>query len=69
VCFKLEYQIGNGETKTLGRWTEAYDGKYTKVDVDLSPLAGKDVKFILTVRAKDTFDQDSALWIHPSIWR
>ena len=69
VEFKLEYQIGSGEIKTLGRWTETYDGKYTKVDVDLSPLAGKDVKFILTVRAKDTFDQDSALWLHPSIWR
>lgn len=67
--FKLEYQIGGGEIKTLGRWDETYDGGFTKVDVDLSPLAGKDVKLILTVRAKDTFDQDSALWIHPSVWR
>ncbi len=69
VQFKLEYQIGEGEILTLGRWDETYDGKYTAVDVDLSPLAGKDVKLILTVRAKDTFDQDSAIWLHPSIWR
>jgi hypothetical protein len=67
--FKLEYQIGDGEVKTLGRWDETYDGKYTKVDIDLSPLAGKDVKFILTVRAKDAFNQDFALWLMPAIYR
>jgi hypothetical protein len=67
--FKLEYQIGDGEIKTLGRWDESYDGKFTKVDIDLSPLAGKEVKFILTVRAKDVFDQDSAIWLLPAIYR
>jgi hypothetical protein len=67
--FKLDYQIGDGEVKTLGRWDETYDGKYTKVDIDLSPLAGKDVKFILTVRAKDAFNQDFAIWLLPAIYR
>jgi hypothetical protein len=66
--FKLEYQIGEGEVKTLGRWDESYDGKFTKIDLDLSPLAGKEVKFILAVRAKDVFDQDSAIWLVPSIY-
>jgi len=67
--FKLEYQIGDGEIKTLGRWDESYDGEFTKIDIDLSPLAGKDVRFILTVRAKDVFDQDSAIWLLPALYR
>ena len=28
---------------------EQYDGKYFTVDLDLSPLAGQDVKFVLSV--------------------
>jgi hypothetical protein len=68
VEFRLEYQIGDGEIKSLGKWRETYDGKYTKVDVDMTPLAGKEVKFILKIRAQDVFDQDSGLWLHPSLW-
>jgi hypothetical protein len=69
VQFRLEYQIGDGDVKTLGKWNESYEGGFTAVDVDLTPLAGKDVKFILTIRALEEFDQDSGLWLHPSIWR
>lgn len=69
VQFRLSYQIGDGEIKTLEKWNERYDGKYTSINIDLSSLAGKDVKFILEVRARDVFDQDSALWLHPTIWR
>lgn len=69
VQFRVEYQIGDGEVKTLGKWNEIYDGGYTKIDLDLSPIAGKDVKLILTVRAGDEFDQDSGLWLFPSVWR
>jgi hypothetical protein len=67
VEFRLEYQIGDGEIKSLGKWRETYDGKYTTVDIDLTPLAGKEVKFILKIRAGDVFDQDSGLWLHPSV--
>lgn len=67
--FRLEYQVGDGEVKTLGKWSEAYEGKYTVVDVDLTPLADKKIKLILTVRAGDEFDQDSGLWLNPSVWR
>lgn len=69
VQFRLSYQIGDGEIKTIEKWNERYDGKYTAINVDLSSLAGNEVKFILEVRARDVFDQDSALWLHPSIWR
>lgn len=69
VQFRLSYQIGDGEIKTIEKWNEHYDGKYTAISIDLSSLAGKDVNFILEVYARDVFDQDSALWVRPSIYR
>ena len=69
VQFRLEYQVGGGEINTLGKWSEGYNGEFTRVDIDLTPLAGKNVRFILTIRALDTFDQDSGLWLRPSVWR
>ena len=69
VIFRLDYQIGSGEIKTLGQWNEAYEGKYYPVDIDLSGLAGKSVKFILFVTANGSFNQDEALWLAPHIVR
>lgn len=67
VTFQLEYEQSNGVIKKVGSWQEAYDGKSTLIDVDLSPLAGNAVKFILTVyndaRAKDA----NAYWFVPQI--
>lgn len=68
VEFRLGYQIDDGDIKSLGKWHEAYEGGYTEVNIDLTPLAGKEVKFILTIKAGEVFDQDSGLWLHPSIW-
>jgi hypothetical protein len=39
------------------------------VDVDLSPLAGKDVKFILTVLSVGSAIGDRALWVGPIVYR
>ncbi len=69
VIFQLEYQIGGGDTKTLGRWNEVYEGKYFPVDVDLSSLAGNNVKFYLLVTANGSPKQDNALWLAPHITR
>lgn len=69
VQFRLSYRIGDGEIKTIEKWNERYDGKFSSISLDLTSLAGKEIKFILEVRARDLFDQDSALWLHPSIWR
>jgi Ig-like domain-containing protein len=69
VLFSLDYQIGGGAVRNLGRWNEAYEGKYFTVDIDLSSLAGDNVKFILTVSANGNFNQDKALWIAPRISR
>lgn len=69
VIFQLEYQIGGGDIKTLGRWNEIYEGRYFPVDVDLSRLAGSNVKFYLLVIANGSPRQDKAVWFAPHITR
>ncbi len=67
VTFRLDYQIGNGAIATLGAWNEKYDNAFYQVDVDLSSLAGSDVKFILTVLSDGSSSQDRAQWLLPRI--
>jgi len=67
VRFQLDYQIDDGGLQTLNAWTETFDEQYQQVDVDLSSLAGKNVKFILTVLANGASDNDRALWLAPRI--
>jgi len=67
VKFQLDYQIGNESIVTLASWNEKYDDKFQSVSVDLSSLAGKDVKFILTVMANGAMNQDRAQWLAPRI--
>lgn len=69
VLFQLEYKVGDGKVKTLKEWHEIYEGQSYPVDIDLSFLAGKNVKFFLTVSANNTKGKDYALWIAPRIIR
>jgi len=69
VRFKVQYQIGSGAIETLGRWDERSDGMFTQIDMSLSDLAGKRVRFILTVQARDVYAMDSGIWVAPAIWR
>ncbi len=69
VYFRLAYQIGGGAIQTLGQWNEAYEGKYTPLDIDLSSLDGQNVKFILMVTANGSPKQDNAVWVAPHITR
>jgi len=69
VLFRFEYKVGDESIKTLKEWHEVNEGKYYSVDLDLSFLAGKDVKFYLTVLANDSKGKDYALWLAPRIVR
>ncbi|HXF85217.1 MAG TPA: NBR1-Ig-like domain-containing protein [Anaerolineales bacterium] len=70
VAFRLDYQTGTEPIKTFwGPFLERHEGQYYSVDVDLTPLAGKDVKFILTVLAAGVATGDRALWVGPHIYR
>jgi hypothetical protein len=70
VAFRLDYQTGSEPIKTFwGPFLERYEGQYYSMDVDLTPLADKDVKFILTVLAAGVATGDRALWVGPHIYR
>ncbi|PWH12612.1 MAG: hypothetical protein DDG60_12570, partial [Anaerolineae bacterium] len=69
TIFRLDYRIGDGNIKTFWSFNEAYDGLYYTVDLDLSPLAGKEVIFILTALANGKAEPDKPLWVAPRIER
>ncbi len=69
VFFRLDYQIGNGAIHTLGQWHEIYDGLFSPANMDLSSLAGQNVKFMLVVTANGSPNQDYTLWVGPQIIR
>ncbi len=69
VTFRLDYRLGSGPIYTLWSLHEKYDGLYARTDVDLTPLAGHDVQFILTVLANGASTGDRAMWVNPIITR
>jgi len=69
VILTLSYSINGGNPEQLGRWTETYDDEITRIDIDLSFLAGKKVEFIFTTRAKGANEDDWAFWLLPRIIR
>jgi hypothetical protein len=68
VVFRLDY-LNNGVIKTYASWAEVYEGKYYPVDLDLSPLKGETLKFLLVVSANGSNNQDYAIWLNPHIVR
>ena len=69
VVFRLDYQTGNSSITTFWAFVEKYEGQYYAADLDLSPLVGQDVKFILTVlSATGGAAGDRALWVAPMIF-
>ncbi len=69
VIFELAYRIGGGAPDKIGEWRELSDNAITRIDMDLSGLAGHDVEFILTVRANGSPTDDDAFWLMPQIYR
>ena len=65
--FQLNYKEGGGSVTPLGEWTETCDGSLKSIDVDLTPLKGKTVEFVLAVLANGSSAQDWAVWIQPQI--
>jgi len=70
VAFRLDYKIGDEPIRTLwGPFLERYEGLTYPIDLNLNALAGKNVRFILTVLAAGTATGDRALWVGPHIYR
>jgi hypothetical protein len=69
VTFRLDYETSGITPKVFWSWQEKNEGKYYRVDKDLSALAGKKVKFTLTILASGFATGDRALWAQPRIVR
>ena len=69
VLFTLKYQLGSDKPKKFDEWNETYDGKTTRIDIDLSSLDGEKVKFIFEVNTNGNFKDDAAFWLAPHIQR
>jgi hypothetical protein len=67
VVFQVRYRIGDGDPVKLWETREVYDDAFTKVDLDLSFLAGQKVNLILRVSANGSPDEDEAFWLSPRI--
>jgi len=69
VAYRLDYQIGTGAVKTFWTFREKYEGWIYNANLNLSSLAGQDVKFILVISAYGSPTGDRALWGNPIIAR
>jgi hypothetical protein len=69
VAYRLDYQIGTNTVKTFWSFREKYEGQYYRANLDLSSLAGQDVKFILYTSAYGSPIGDRSLWGNPIIYR
>lgn len=68
VTYMLEYQAGDSLI-TLWKFREKYDGLVYQMDVDLTPIAAKNVKLVLTILASGPASGDQPLWVAPRIVR
>ncbi len=69
VTFRLDYLTDSGVTKVFWTWREAYEKRFYRANVNLSPLAGQKVRFILTLLSTGLASDDRAIWGSPRIIR
>lgn len=67
VTFFLDGILNDGTVLSLGAWKETYDGRITRIDLDLSSLNGQSVRIVLGVRANSRPNRANAFWLVPSI--
>jgi photosystem II stability/assembly factor-like uncharacterized protein len=69
VTFRLDYMTPTGHIGTFWSWREQNDKRNYIADVDLTPLAGRSVRFILTILATGSTNGDLVRWGGPTIVR
>lgn len=69
VLLRIDYQLADRIVRDFWAFGEQYDGRYFVVDLDLSSLAGQDVRFVFTVLSLGPASGDRALWVEPRIVR
>ncbi len=68
VAYRLDYQVGN-TIRTFWTFREKFEGWTYNANLNLSPLAGQSVRFILYVSAWGSPVGDRAIWGNPIIAR
>ncbi|RPJ19111.1 MAG: hypothetical protein EHM33_30810, partial [Chloroflexi bacterium] len=68
VAYRLDYEVGSS-VRTFWTFREKFEGLTYSPNLDLSPLAGQTVKFILYISAWGSPVGDRALWGNPVIAR
>jgi photosystem II stability/assembly factor-like uncharacterized protein len=69
VTFRLDYMNPNGYIGNFWQWREQNDKKNYTAEIDLTPLAGRSVRFILTILATGSATGDRVRWGAPMIIR
>ncbi len=69
VTFRLDYMTPTGAIKTFWTWREQNEGLNYSADLDLNPLAGQSVRFILTILTTGNATGDRVRWTGPYILR
>ena len=69
TLFRVSYLDSTGAPHDLWSLGEFYDGKYFNLDLDLGPLAGQTIQFVLNVGDLGSPTDDRALWVDPRIVR
>ena len=69
MTFRLDDMTSTSAIKTFWTWRESNDSRNNTFDLNLAPLAGQNVRFILTILATGSATNDRAVWTAPSIVR
>jgi hypothetical protein len=69
VTFRLDYMSPSGEIHNFWSRREQNEGQFHYVDVDLTPLAGQSVRFVLSLLATGSSSGDRAIWGAPHLFR
>jgi hypothetical protein len=70
LSFELGASLDGGPIQSLGSWQEVYDGAFQKIQVDLSPYAGRKIELVLSVTSNTGTSKDNTgFWLLPIILR
>ncbi len=69
VAYRIDYVTTSGKTGNLLSFREKYERQYYRTNIDLSFLAGQDVKFLFKVSVYGSALTNRALWGNPIIDR
>lgn len=68
IVFTVSYRGTDDREQILGSFEEDYDGNITRIDIDLTDLAGQEIGMVLRTRAFSQQTQGNGFWLAPGIY-